>query len=112
MSDSRIHLLDLERGTRTAVRHRIVIFEPYVSIFTEAVGPNFNLMDDSVRHIELIWEEFLESKEFPRMDWQVRYRDFIRINHAWDTLKRAIETRNNPPRTTQDLKTELLNEWN
>ncbi|GFV62980.1 uncharacterized protein TNCV_3177731 [Trichonephila clavipes] len=44
-----------ERGTVTALRYRDDILEPYVCLFMGTVGPDFILMDDNTRHIDLIW---------------------------------------------------------
>ncbi|GBN82612.1 hypothetical protein AVEN_122095-1 [Araneus ventricosus] len=45
------------------------------------------------------------------MDWPARSTDLNPIEHVWDALGRAIATRNLPPRTIQEMKTALLNEW-
>ncbi|GFU95034.1 transposable element Tcb2 transposase [Trichonephila clavipes] len=52
------------------------ILERYIRLFTSAVGPDFNLIDDSVRpHRAHIVNEFLKSENIRRMDWSVRCRD-------------------------------------
>ncbi|GBN91999.1 hypothetical protein AVEN_73027-1 [Araneus ventricosus] len=45
------------------------------------------------------------------MDWPARSPDLNPIEHVWDALGRAIATHNPPPRTIQEMKTALLNEW-
>ncbi|GBL94073.1 hypothetical protein AVEN_185035-1 [Araneus ventricosus] len=45
------------------------------------------------------------------MDWPARFPDLNPTEHVWDALGRTIATRNTPPRTIQEMKTALLNEW-
>ncbi|GBL86858.1 hypothetical protein AVEN_96083-2 [Araneus ventricosus] len=107
MLDGRTPLHVFERGTVTGVRYRDEILEPYVRLFRGAVGPEFILMGDRA----LLVDEFLKSEDIRRMDWPARSPDLNPIQHVWDALRRAIATRNPPPRTIQEMKTTLLNEW-
>ncbi|GBN32058.1 hypothetical protein AVEN_97331-1 [Araneus ventricosus] len=69
-------------------------------------------MDDNVRpHRALLVDEFLESEDIRRMDWPARSSDINPTEQVWDALGRAIATRNPPPRTIQEMKTALLNQW-
>ncbi|GBM29736.1 Transposable element Tcb2 transposase [Araneus ventricosus] len=112
MLDGRTHLHVFERGTVTGVRYRDEILEPYVRLFRGAVGPEFILMDNNARpHRALLIDEFLESENIRRMDWQARSPDLNPIEHVWNALGRAIATRNPPPRNILEMKTALLNEW-
>ncbi|GBL94421.1 hypothetical protein AVEN_7387-1 [Araneus ventricosus] len=112
MLDGRTPLHVFERGTVTGVRYRDEIVEPYVRLFRGAVGPEFILMDDNERpHRALLVDEFLENEDIRRMDWPARSPNLNLIEHVWDALGRAIATRNPPPRTIQEMKTALLNEW-
>ncbi|GBL90616.1 hypothetical protein AVEN_219292-1 [Araneus ventricosus] len=112
MLDGRTPLHVFERGTVTGVRYSDEILEPNVRLFRGAVGPEFILMDDNARpHRALLVDEFLESEDIHRMDWATRSPDFNPIEHVWDALGRAIATLNPPPRTIQEMKTALLNEW-
>ncbi|GBN95070.1 Transposable element Tc1 transposase [Araneus ventricosus] len=112
MLDGRTPLHVFERGIVTGVRYRDEIFEPYVRLFRAVVGPEFILMDDNAKpHRALLVDEFLESEDIRRMDWSERSPDLNPIEHVWDALGRAIATRNLSPRTIQEMKTALLNEW-
>ncbi|GBN69017.1 Transposable element Tc1 transposase [Araneus ventricosus] len=112
MLDGRTPLHVFERGTGTGVRYRDEILEPYVRLFRGAVGPEFILIDDNSRpHRALLVDEFLESEDIRRTDWPARSPDLNPIEHVWDVLGRVIATRNPPPRTIQEMKTALPNEW-
>ncbi|GBM53287.1 hypothetical protein AVEN_52312-1 [Araneus ventricosus] len=112
MLDGRAPLHVFERGTVTGVRYRDEILEPYVRLFRGAVGPEFILMDDNTRpHRALLVDEFIESEDISRMDWPGRSPDLNPIENVCDALGRAIATRNPPPRTSLEMKTTLLNEW-
>ncbi|GBN66041.1 Transposable element Tc3 transposase [Araneus ventricosus] len=112
MLNGRTPLHVFERGTVTGVRYKDEILEPYVRLFRGEVRPEFILMDDNARpHRALLVDEFLESEDIRRMDWPARYPDLNPIEHVWDALGRAIASRNPPPRTIQEMKTALLNEW-
>ncbi|GBM64168.1 Transposable element Tcb2 transposase [Araneus ventricosus] len=112
MLEVRTPLHVFERGTVTGVRYRDEILEPYVYFFRGAVGPEFILMDGNTRpHRALLVDEFLESEDIRRMDWPARSPDLNPIEHVWDALGRAIATRHPLPRTIQEMKTALLNEW-
>lgn len=45
------------------------------------------------------------------MNWPLRSPDLNPIQHVWDGLGRTIAQHNPPPRTLQDLKVALLEEW-
>ncbi|GBN20743.1 Transposable element Tcb2 transposase [Araneus ventricosus] len=112
MLDGLTPLHVFERGSVTGVRYRDEILEPYVRLFRGVVGPEFILMDDNARpHRALLVDEFLESEDIRKMDWPARSPHRNPIEHVWDALGRAIATRNPPPRTIQEMKTALLNEW-
>ncbi|GBN14676.1 Transposable element Tcb2 transposase [Araneus ventricosus] len=112
MLDGRTPLHVFERDTVTGMRYRDEILEPYVRLFRGAVGPEFILMNDNARPLRaLLVDEFLESENIRRMDWSATSPDLNPIEHVWDALGRANATRNPPPRTIQEMKTALLNEW-
>ncbi|GFU67543.1 HTH_Tnp_Tc3_2 domain-containing protein [Trichonephila clavipes] len=49
------------RGTVTAPRYRDEVLEPYVRLFTGTVGPDFILMNNNAKHIELVWTMSFEK---------------------------------------------------
>ncbi|GBM39741.1 Transposable element Tc1 transposase [Araneus ventricosus] len=113
--DGRTPLHVFERGTVTGVRYWDEILEPYVRleryVFKGAVGLEFILMDDNARpHRALLVDEFLESEDIRRMDWPARSPDLNPIEHVWDALGGNCNSQP-PPRTIQEMKTALLNEW-
>ncbi|GFW68222.1 DDE_3 domain-containing protein [Trichonephila clavipes] len=62
------------------------------------VAPEFILMDNNTRpHEDLLIDEFLKSENIRRMDLPARSPDLNPIEHAWETLGRAIATHNPPP---------------
>ncbi|GFY30709.1 transposable element Tcb2 transposase [Trichonephila clavipes] len=96
MLEGRTPLHVRERGSVTGERYRD---EVYVRLFRIACGPEFTLMDNARPHRALLVDEFLESEDIHRMDWPARSSDLNPIEHVWDTLGRAIATRNRPRRT-------------
>ncbi|GFX91314.1 transposable element Tcb2 transposase [Trichonephila clavipes] len=91
-----------ERGSVTGVRHRNEGLKPYVCLFRGACGSKFILMDGNLRlHNTLLVVEFLESEDISSMDWPAPSPDFNPVEHVWDTLGRAIVTRNLPPKPSR-----------
>ncbi|UYV76927.1 hypothetical protein LAZ67_14002416 [Cordylochernes scorpioides] len=107
MLDTRTPLHAFDGGTLTSQRYRDEILEPY-----GGVGPSFIFMDDNARpHRALMVDEYLESEGIQRMEWPARSPDFNLEDHVWETLGRRIRSRSPPPRTIQELKTALVEEW-
>ncbi|UYV80853.1 hypothetical protein LAZ67_19001989 [Cordylochernes scorpioides] len=93
MLDARTPLHVFGGGTLTSQRYRYEILEPYVRFFRGGVGPSFIFMDDNaLPHRALMINDYLEK-------------------HVWEALERLIESRSSSPRSTQELKTALVEEW-
>ncbi|GFW93951.1 uncharacterized protein TNCV_4812691 [Trichonephila clavipes] len=59
---SHTDLYVFQGGTRTGVRYRDEILDPYVRPYTGAIGNDFILMDDNTRpHQAVIVEEYIED---------------------------------------------------
>ncbi|GFX82636.1 DDE_3 domain-containing protein [Trichonephila clavipes] len=101
------------RGTTASQFSRYLYAATGTRVSRGACPPEFLLTDDNARpHRALLVYEFLESEDIcRRMDCTARSPDLNLIEHVWDALRRAIATRNPPPRNIQEMKTALLNEW-
>lgn len=112
MMNGRTQLHVFDRGNINALRYRDEILRPYVRLFRGAVGPDFLFMDDNARpHRALLVGEFLESEDINRMEWPARSPDMNPIENVWDALGRRVSSRQPPPRTIQELRTVLKQEW-
>ncbi|GFS90689.1 uncharacterized protein TNCV_3771131 [Trichonephila clavipes] len=86
--DDRRHRYVYARGTVTAVRYRDEVLEPCVRLFTGAVSPDLNLMNDIAREAHRIHlvDEFLESGhgnlEFMVMEFRLACQEFKLKCHA------------------------------
>ncbi|GFU88651.1 transposable element Tc1 transposase [Trichonephila clavipes] len=95
MLDDRTPLHGFERDSVTGASYRDEVLEPYGLLFRGACEPEFILMDDNTSpHRALQVDEFLESGDIHLMDWPARSPDPNPIEHVWDTVGRAIATRN------------------
>ena len=57
-------------------------------------------MDDNSRpHRAHLVNEFLHDNNIARLEWPACSPDMNPIEHAWDTLKRAVFGRDGPPTT-------------
>ena len=62
-------------------------------------------MDDNSRsHLAHLVNEFLHDNNIARLEWLACSPDMNPIDHAWDTLKRAVFRRDDPPTTPRDLR--------
>ncbi|GFU71000.1 transposable element Tcb2 transposase [Trichonephila clavipes] len=91
-----------ERGSLIGVRYRDEVLEPCVLLFRSSCGLEFILMDDNARPRRvLLVNAFLEREDICYIDWPARSPYLNLTEHAWETLRRAIATRNplrEPPR--------------
>ena len=69
-------------------------------------------MDDNSRpHRAHLVNEFLHDKNIARLEWPSCSPDMNPIDHAWDTLKRTVFGRDDPPTTLRDLRRIAVEEW-
>ena len=69
-------------------------------------------MDDNSRpHREHLVNEFLHDNNIPRLEWPACSPDMNPIEHAWNTFKRAVFGRDDPPITLRDLRRIAVKEW-
>ncbi|GFX33697.1 transposable element Tcb2 transposase [Trichonephila clavipes] len=69
-------------------------------------------MDDNCRpHRANQVEDFLFEEGIVRMEWSACSPDMNPIEHVWDALGRRVAGRQPPPQTLQELKRDLLGEW-
>ena len=55
--------------------------------------------DNSCPHHAHLVNEFLHDDNIARLEWPACSPDMNPIEHAWDTLKRAVFGRDDPPTT-------------
>lgn len=112
MHNGRTPLHIFERGSVTSQRYCNEIILGHVRLFRGAVGSDFLFMDDNARpHRSVEVSDTLQSENILRMQWPAYSPDLNPIEHAWDALGRRVSQRTNPPRTVQELKTALREEW-
>ena len=69
-------------------------------------------MDDNSRpHRAHLVNEYLHGNNIARLEWSACSPDINPIKHAWDTLKRALFGRDDPPTTLRDLRRIAVEEW-
>jgi transposase len=101
-----------EGGTLTRSRYRDEILEHYVRPHASEVGENFLFMDDNARpHRARLVDQYLQEHGIARMNWPARSPDLNPIEHVWDALGRRVSSRQPPPRTLNELKIALIQEW-
>lgn len=112
MHNGRTPLHIFDSSTVTSQRYYTEILLGHVRLFRGAMDPDFLFMDDNARpHRTAEVFETLENENIERMEWPAYSPDLNPIEHAWDALGRRVSQRNHPPRTIQELKIALREEW-
>ena len=99
-------------GAETAIRYRNDILRPIVQQYQQNFGEEFVLMDDNSRprRAHLV-NELLHDNNIARLEWPACSPDMNPIEHASDTLKRAVFGRTDPSTTLRDLRRIAVGEW-
>lgn len=105
--------LKIIEGNLTGIRYRDEILSPIVQPFIARYGNRHTFQQDNARcHVARICREFLERSNIDVLPWPALSPDLSPIEHLWDELDRRVRRRQNPPETTAQLRTALLEEWN
>ena len=99
-------------GGLTADRYIGDILLHHVLPYKGFIGENFLLMHDNARcHTALVTRQYLAEVGIQTMGWPALSPDMNPIEHMWDRLKQRVRARNPVPSTIDELKTNLLEEW-
>ena len=60
--------------------------------------------DNSRPHCAYLVNEFRHDNNIARLEWPACSPNMNAIDHAWDTLKRAVCGRDDTPNTLRDLR--------
>nr|CAH7715291.1 unnamed protein product [Callosobruchus chinensis] len=96
-------------GTMTGAYYLQNIINAIVQPLRNEIGDQFIFMDDNARpHRTRAVQQALETETL--QDWNGRQSPLTE-EHVWDYVSRAIFSRNNPPRSTQELLVAATEEW-
>ena len=99
-------------GTMNAQVYLRDIPQPVVTPIDQNHDADFILVDDNARpHRARIVEEYLHEATIERMEWPPFSPDMNPIEHAWDMLHRAVQSRPNVPTTAQELRVAAVEQW-
>lgn len=90
------------------------ILEEHVVPYAGFIGyDRFVLMHDNARaHAAEPVIQYLQDVGIESLDWPPLSPDANPIEHLWDTLKRHIRARNQPPNSIAELRLAAQEEWN
>lgn len=110
--DARTELVVVPRPALTAQRYVEDILEEHVVPFAPFIGENFKLMHDNARpHSAVAVHDYLMEVGISSIDWPPMSPDLNPIEHVWDSVKKRIRSRNNPPTTLAALTAAAIEEW-
>ena len=99
-------------GILTGQRYIDEILRPHVVPFLHPMGNNGIFQDDNARpHQARIVDGFLQANNVRRLEWPVMSPDLSCIEHVWDVLDRAVQSRMTEHSTMADLWRFLVEEW-
>lgn len=112
-SQARTELVFVRNGSLTAHRYITEILEDHAVPFVVIMDEHGIMMHDNARpHVARVVTEYLDEVGIRRFDWPARSPDMNPIEHVWDELGRRIRRHTPSPRTAQELRELLLQEWN
>ena len=92
-------------GILTGQRYIDEILRPHVVPFLRPMGNNGIFQDDNARqHRARIVDGFLQANNVRRLEWPAMSPDLSCIEHVWDVLDRAVQTRMTEHSTMADLR--------
>ena len=98
-------------GNLNSRRYIDEILRPVVVPYVQNMGQGALFQDDNARpHRARIVDAYLQE-QITRVDWPACSPDLNPIEHAWNQLGRAVQTRLNVDSTRADLRRLLLEEW-
>ena len=99
-------------GDSTSKKYIRDIFHEHVIPYSGFIGDNFMLMQDNARcHSSRETTLFLNEVHIPTMNWPAMSPDLNPIEPLWDELKRRVRARNPGPNNIDQLKADLIEEW-
>nr|CAH7732366.1 unnamed protein product [Callosobruchus chinensis] len=88
------------------------IIDAIVQPLRNEIGELFIFMDDNASpHRTRAVQQALQNGSIARLEWPAMSPDMSPIEDVWDYVSRAIFSRNNPPRSTQELIVAATEEW-
>lgn len=76
------------------------VLKPQVRLLSGDVGPEIWLVDDNARpHRTYVVSNYLQTKDFIRMDWLPYSPDLNPIDHVWGALGSRHSAHQIPPRS-------------
>ena len=100
-------------GNLNAARYRDEIIAPIVLPFLRRHRFSHVFQHDNARcHVARVSMDFLNDNHIRTLPWPALSPDLKLIKHLWDELGRRVRNGLNPPKTLDELRRALIQEWN
>ncbi|EFA02765.1 Transposable element Tc3 transposase-like Protein [Tribolium castaneum] len=110
--EAKTELFILQERSLNANNYISDILADYVVPFALVIGPEFLLMQDNARpHTARCVMQYLQEVGITTLEWPAMSPDMNPIEHAWDELGRRVRARPVRPKTLQELRQALVEEW-